>query len=112
MRERVSPLSRRVVTARLLALNSAAHDVTGTFLDRELPTDVRVVTYNVLNDNIFAEINPVRGERFGRIAPAINADVWVLEEVYNHSSTQVRDLFNSIAPLPGGASWNVFKSSG
>lgn len=80
-------------------------------MDRELPTDVRVVTYNVLNDNIFADTNPTRAARFARIAPAINADVWVLQEVISHNQTQVQTLFNTIAPLPGGASWNVYKSS-
>ncbi|HEY7090322.1 MAG TPA: endonuclease/exonuclease/phosphatase family protein [Tepidisphaeraceae bacterium] len=103
------------MAAGLLALSAAATaasgTTTGTFVDRELPTDVRVATYNVLNDNIFADTNPTRAARFARIAPSINADVWVLQEVQSHNATDVRTLFNTIAPLPGGASWNVFHSS-
>jgi autotransporter-associated beta strand protein len=96
----------------LLGVSSAGWAVTATFIDRELPTDVRVVTYNVLNDAIFPETNPTRAERFARVAAAVDADVWVLQELFNHSGPQVQSLFNSIAPLEGGASWNVYKSSG
>src|SRR5262245_49427233 len=94
-----------------LAPASLFADVTGTFVDRELPTDIRVVTYNVDNDAIFADTDPLRSSRFARIAPAMNADVWVLQEVQGHTAAETQALFNTIAPLPGGASWTVFHST-
>ncbi|WP_428940276.1 endonuclease/exonuclease/phosphatase family protein [Fontivita pretiosa] len=85
---------------------------TGTVLDRELPGDVRVATWNIHNDSIFADVNPSRAQKFGRVVRAVDADVWNFQEIYNHSATQIREMMNSVAPLPGGASWFVYKGGG
>lgn len=47
---------------------------TGTFLDRP-PTDLRVVTFNVLWDSIFSRVNETRAAGFARLAAAIAPDV-------------------------------------
>ncbi|HWP39859.1 MAG TPA: endonuclease/exonuclease/phosphatase family protein [Tepidisphaeraceae bacterium] len=82
---------------------------TGTILDRELPVDVRVATWNIHNDSIFADVNPSRAQKFARVVRAVDADVWNFQEIYNHSATQIREMMNSVAPLAGGASWFVYK---
>src|SRR5947207_4363878 len=60
----------------------------GTFLDRELPADLRVTQYNVHVDSIFSDVDPARAARFARLAASINADVWNFQEIYNHTAAQ------------------------
>jgi hypothetical protein len=84
---------------------------TGTFLDRS-PSDVRVVTFNVLSDSIFSRVNATRAEGFTRLAAAIAPDVWAFQELGygNPSSTgsELKSLLDTIQPIQDG--WNVFKS--
>ncbi len=88
------------------ALSSAA-----TFIDRAAVTDLRVATSNIYNDSVFADVNPVRNGKFGRVLRAVDADVWAFQEMYNHTPAQVLSLMNAARPLPGGASWHVYKST-
>jgi autotransporter-associated beta strand protein len=84
---------------------------TETFLDRS-PSDVRVVTFNVLWDSIFSRVNATRAEGFSRLAAALAPDVWAFQELWygNPSSTEteLKSLLDTIQPIQGG--WNVFKS--
>lgn len=91
---------------------------TGTFIDRQLSTDLRMMTYNILWDSIFSDVNPGQADKFVRVINAINPDILNLQEIGYWDSpvapktgTDVRNLLNTIAPLPGGASWNVYKGS-
>jgi autotransporter-associated beta strand protein len=89
----------------------SASPTTGTFLDRP-PSDVRVVTFNVLWDSIFSRVNATRAEGFTRLAAALAPDVWAFQELWhgNPSSTgdELKSLLDTIQPIQGG--WNVFKS--
>lgn len=52
---------------------------TGTFLDRYLPTDLRVVTYNIyLNSGIS---DPIQADKFKRVVNALDPDILNLQEV-------------------------------
>jgi endonuclease/exonuclease/phosphatase family metal-dependent hydrolase len=84
---------------------------TGTFIDRLAPSDLRVVSYNIYFDSIFAETNPVRAAKFARVMTALNPDILNLQEVYSHSAANVVGLMNSILPLDGGATWYAHKAS-
>ena len=48
---------------------------TGTFVDRQLPTDLRVVSYNVLWNRIFPELYPTQAAKFERVVQAIDATI-------------------------------------
>ncbi len=79
---------------------------TGTFIDREQPTDLRVVSYNVLDDTIFFDENPTQAAKFERVVQAVDADIWNLQEIGpNDRLDDVIDLMNAYVPLPGGVSW-------
>ncbi len=77
---------------------------TGTFVDRNLPTDLRVMSYNVFSDGIFDSTGMAK---FNRLIDAIDPDVLNLQEIYDHSASQTVALMNSIAPLGGGATWRL-----
>ncbi len=76
---------------------------TGTFLDRNMPHDLRVMSYNIYSDSIFD--SSTAANKFDRLISAINPDVLALQEIYNHSANQVVNLMNSLAPLGAGATW-------
>jgi len=83
---------------------------TGTFVDRWAATDLRVVTYNIHMDDIFADDNPVQAAKFVRVMQALQPDVINLQEIYNHTAAQTSSLMDSILPLGGGATWYAHKS--
>jgi endonuclease/exonuclease/phosphatase family metal-dependent hydrolase len=105
----------------ILALPSTtAQAQTGTFVDRQLPTDLRVMSYNILWDSIFPDRDATKAAKFSRVVNALNPDILNLQEIGDSfdleewtpkTATDTRNLLNDIAPLPGGASWNVFKGS-
>lgn len=96
----------------------SARAQTGTFIDRLLPTDLRVISYNVLWDSIFPDKDAVKAAKFSRVINALNPDILNLQEIGDpftpgwtpKNATDVRELLNDIAPLASG-SWNVFKGS-
>ncbi len=91
---------------------------TGTFIDRLAPTDLRVVSYNVLWDTIFPEINATQAAKFERVVRALDPDILNLQEIDSpfdptttFSAADVANLMDSIAPLAGGANWHAHKGS-
>jgi endonuclease/exonuclease/phosphatase family metal-dependent hydrolase len=91
---------------------------TGTFIDRQLSSDLRMMSYNILWDSIFPDVDAVKAAKFNRVMDAINPDILNLQEIGYWDSpvapktgNDVRDLLNSVSPLPDGASWNVYKGN-
>lgn len=84
---------------------------TGTFIDRDRATDLRIVSYNVLWNTIFPGENPTQAAKFERVVQAIDADIWNLQEIgpdnnpSNPTDDDVVALMNTIMPLPDGATW-------
>ncbi len=79
---------------------------TGTFIDRAQPTDLRVVSYNVLWNTIFSDEDSTQAAKFERVVKALDADIWNLQEIGpNEYLNDVVDLMNSYVPQPGGATW-------
>ena len=83
---------------------------TGTFLDRRLPTDIRLLDYNVLENRIFTSVDPLQAEKFVRLVRAVNPDILTLQEV-NSPAASTKALLDSIVPL-GGAGWYTHKARG
>jgi endonuclease/exonuclease/phosphatase family metal-dependent hydrolase len=92
---------------------------TGTFIDRQLPTDLRMMTYNILWDSIFPEKNATAAAKFSRVVNAIAPDILNLQEIGDpftsgwtpKTASDVRNLLNTIAPLAGGTSWYTWQGS-
>ncbi len=73
-------------------------------LDRAQAGDLRLATYNVLNDSPW---DPGDEPRFGRQLAAVNADIYNFQEIYNHSDQEVAELVESWVPLGAGESWSA-----
>ncbi|MDZ4659495.1 MAG: hypothetical protein SH868_18140 [Bythopirellula sp.] len=92
---------------------------TGTFIDRQLATDLRMMSYNILWDSIFPDKDATKAAKFSRVINALKPDILNLQEIGDpftpgwipKTAIDVRNLLNTIAPLDGGASWNVHKGS-
>ena len=94
---------------------------TGTFIDREQETDLRVTTYNIEWNSIFPDVNESRAAKFARIIPVLNPDILALQEIGTNpgdrdkpgsrkrTADDVLDLMSQIAPLPHGGTWHVFQ---
>lgn len=79
------------------------------FVDRTDSQDVRMLTYNVFFDHNFPDTSMVDAAKFERIVSAVRPDIINLQEIYNHSASQLVDLLNSVAPLPDGDSWYAYQ---
>ena len=101
-----------------------AKSVGRVFIDRDEPSDLRVVDYNILWNNIFPEISEQNSARFGRVVRALCPDViciqeigvtsWMLEENPNARDWTAEDVaaqLNDVAPLAAGGTWHAFRGS-
>ena len=97
---------------------SQAWAQTGTFIDRQLPSDLRVVSYNVLWDTIFSDVDAVQADKFERVFTALDPDILNLQEIGNpfcssctpKTAADVQSLLNTLAPISGGT-WHVHQGS-
>lgn len=91
---------------------------TGTLIDRHPDAELRLVSYNILWNNIFPEISADNAAKFVRVVRALDADVWVLQELgkprweedpdyKDYDAADVAALLNRIAPLPDGRTWHT-----
>lgn len=71
-------------------------------LGKDKTTDLRVVTYNVLNDNLF---NSGQQPRFRRQLQAVVPDIINFQEIRSYSPETVRSLIESWLPLGDGEDW-------
>jgi endonuclease/exonuclease/phosphatase family metal-dependent hydrolase len=95
----------------LLALaGNPAAQTTGTFIDRGLPTDLRVMSYNVHEDSIFPNTSASQAAKFSRVIRALVPDVINLQEIYDHTSAEVAGLMNNLLPLGAGATWHAHQA--
>lgn len=106
---------RLVLAAIAFGSNGIAHAQTGTFLDRQWPSDLRIADYNVNWDSIFPDNDPNNHSfrccnkvaEFRRLIAAINPDIMTLQEINgSRPVSDVTAIFNDVLPLPGGASWH------
>lgn len=78
----------------------------GTPIPKADSSNVRLVTWNTLNDGLF-----VRPAPFDRILLALQPDIICFQEINSGSAAGVQSRLNSVLPLSGGASWQVYKGS-
>ncbi|MEM7261344.1 MAG: endonuclease/exonuclease/phosphatase family protein [Planctomycetota bacterium] len=69
---------------------------------RELPTDLRFVSFNVKSDAPWEGA----GNRIGRQIAAIAADVYCFQEIYDHSASEVESYVAGWIDPPPGSSWH------
>ena len=99
-----------ITTAALVGImDDWVHAQTGTFIDRHMAGDLRVVSYNILNDVIFPDIDPVQAAKFERVLAALDPDILILQEIRDKTAEDVRILLNKLAPLAPSGSWHVHK---
>ena len=67
---------------------------------------VRIMTYNVLRDQLF---DPSVRDNYQRIFQALQPDILGFEEIYNHSAGQTKDLVEALLPSSGGQQWYAAK---
>ncbi len=110
-----APVAEKVLPARPLGVR------TGTFIDREQETDLRVATYNIEWNSIFPDVNEPRAAKFARVIPVLNPDILALQEIganpgdrdrpgsRKRTADDVLKLMSQIAPLPNDGTWHVFQ---
>ena len=122
--KRVSHVTYHLTLAACLSLATAllgaetTQASTGTFIDRQAATDLRIVSYNVLWDRIFPDSFPTQAAKFERVFTALAPDILNLQEIGNPfcndcipgTAEDVRLLLNELAPI-GGDGWHVHKGS-
>ena len=96
--------------AVLVLAGHLAAQSTGTFVDRALPTDLRVMSYNIHEDSIFPDTNASRAAKFSRVVRSLVPDVINLQEIYAHTSAEVASLMNNLLPLGAGATWHAHQA--
>ncbi len=75
----------------------------GSFrLSKQNDSDIRVLSFNVLRDNLF---EPGVEDNFRRIFQAIDPDIIGLSEVYDNSGAQAAALIESFLPSEEGEQW-------
>lgn len=84
----------------------APQPVPAIALGRADPSHVRVASYNIENDGLF-DTSPARQAALGRMLGAIDADVWILNEVWNHNGPEVQVRFQQLLPAGPGAAWTA-----
>lgn len=67
-------------------------------LGRADPDDLRLVTWNVLQDGPWV---PGEASRFGRVLAAIEPDIVCFQEIYNHTAAQAASFVATWVPAPG-----------
>ncbi len=71
-------------------------------IKKPLYSDLRVLTYNVLRDDLF---DPSKQEYFQRIISAIDPDIIGFQEIYNNSGEQAAALVETFLPSEAGEQW-------
>jgi len=69
-----------------------------TSLEKRHSGDLRILSWNVLRDNL---TDPNLEERFGRVLQAVQPDIICFQELYNASTPQAIQLVNKWLPLSG-----------
>lgn len=87
-----------------IVLDDAPRERPAVTLDRERPSDLRVLSYNVLRDGLFA---PERTEPYRRILRAVAPDVIALQEVYDHSPNEVAARIAELLPPGENEAWHA-----
>jgi hypothetical protein len=75
---------------------------TGIALGKKVPTDLRIITNNVLSDGPWGS---GKGPRFGRELAALDPEIINFQEIYNHTPAQTAAFVETYLPSGAGESW-------
>ncbi len=90
------------------------------FIERQAPTDVRLLDFNVNWDSIFPDNDPQnhpfreynKRAEFIRIVTAMAPDIVCLQEINDaRNPQQIASLLDQIVPIGGGQVWKAHKGS-
>ena len=93
--------------AQLTRIEVVAADDPAIPLTRFDDSHLRVAAYNVLSDGIFD--GGSRQAAYERILPAIDADVWVFNEVWNNTANDTAARLEQLLPAGDGSTWDAVK---
>jgi endonuclease/exonuclease/phosphatase family metal-dependent hydrolase len=82
--------------------NSPLPPISRITLNKQNKNHLRVLTYNVLRDNLF---KIEKRQYFNRILKAIQPDLIGFDEIHNHSAKQTAKLIETILPSRRGQKW-------
>jgi hypothetical protein len=82
--------------------NSTLPPIESISLKKTVSSDFRAMSYNVLSNHIF---EPSLYDNFDRILSAIDPDIIAFEEIYDHTSNDVKQLVESMLPSGTGEQW-------
>jgi hypothetical protein len=77
-------------------------------LERQDAGHVRIAAYNVQGDGLF-DGSSSRQAALGRIFDAVDADVWIVCEVWDHSAEETRQVVEGFLPSGPGEAWYATK---
>jgi endonuclease/exonuclease/phosphatase family metal-dependent hydrolase len=77
-------------------------DLPGYSINKENPEFLRVLSYNVLRDNLF---ETGLFDEYSRILKAVNADIFAFQEIYDNTSRTTAELIEEILPSEEGQYW-------
>ena len=77
-------------------------------LDRADENHFRLCSYNIQSDGLF-DTNNSRENALDRMLDAIDPDVFIFCEVWNHNGTEVAARLEEFLPSSGGESWTAIK---
>jgi endonuclease/exonuclease/phosphatase family metal-dependent hydrolase len=69
-------------------------------------SDLRLVSYNVLRDNLF---EPALFDAYDRILTALDPDIIGFVEIYDHDASETADIVERILPSGNGSKWYAMK---
>lgn len=93
--------------AQTSTIREAVSDDPSIPLERFDPDHLRLVSFNVLQDGLFE--GGAREAAYERALNAMDADIWVFNEIWDHSATETRDRVASLLPAGPGLSWHAVK---
>ena len=75
-------------------------------LERARPADIRIASYNIADDGLFLAS---RRESLARIFRAVDPDVWVICEAWNHGAHDLAARVEELLPNAPGQRWSGIK---
>lgn len=76
-------------------------------LARAASAHLRVVNHNVLNDGLFSPGSTQQA--FTRLYAAVDADVWILGEIWDHDAQETAARMEQLVPSGAGLAWHAVK---
>ena len=94
------PNSGEIINYKMSSMSYSG--LPGYSVKKENPSFLRILSYNVLRDNLF---ETSLFDEYSRILKAVDADIIAFQEIYDNTSQATADLIETILPSEEGESW-------